>query len=132
MKNFCEDLFFFGEHLRLCPWPWPRAFLSLASRGSVLGRAVLGLEPCVLDSSSANSLENCGFGGKNKNQSFQKLFGGYLFVFVKYLCNRSPKIKTTNIKNCSSILAIVSHRDWLDDSPHLKAVNHPANSGDLR
>ena len=39
-KNF-ED--FFGEHLRLCPWPWPRAFLSLASRGSVLEKAVLGL-----------------------------------------------------------------------------------------
>ena len=34
---------FFGEHLRLCPWPWPRAFLSLASKGSVLGKAVLGL-----------------------------------------------------------------------------------------
>ena len=33
--------FFFGEHLRLCPWP--RAFLSLASRVSVLGKAVLGL-----------------------------------------------------------------------------------------
>ena len=40
--------------------PWPRAFLSLASRASVLGRAVLGLgffsvlglEPCVLDSTS--------------------------------------------------------------------------------
>ena len=32
---------FFGEHLRLCPWP--RAFLSLASRGSALGRAILGL-----------------------------------------------------------------------------------------
>ena len=60
LKNFCEDLFFFfwrspekflwrpfffffGEHLRLCPCPWPRAFLSLASRVSVLGKAVLGL-----------------------------------------------------------------------------------------
>ena len=54
--------FFFGEHLRLCPWPWSRVFLSLASGGSVLGRAVLGLglgffcvlglglEPCVFDS----------------------------------------------------------------------------------
>ena len=32
--------------LALCvlgPWPWPRAFLSLASRVSVLGKAVLGL-----------------------------------------------------------------------------------------
>ena len=50
--------------MRLCPWPWPRAFLSLASRGSVLEKAVLGLglgffcvlglglEACVLDSTS--------------------------------------------------------------------------------
>ena len=84
MKNFCEDLFFFfleiarkifvktfffffWRALALCvlgPWPWPRAFLSLASRVSVLGKAVLGLglgffcvlglglEPCVLDSTS--------------------------------------------------------------------------------
>ena len=38
LKNFCEDLFFFfGEHLRLCPWPWPRAFLSLASSIPVFG-----------------------------------------------------------------------------------------------
>ena len=63
LKNsFKEDLFFW-EHLRLCPWPWSRAFLSLASRGSVFGKAVLGLgffffvlclgfEPCVLDSTS--------------------------------------------------------------------------------
>ena len=32
LKNFCEDLFFFGEHLRLCPWS-----LALASSISVLG-----------------------------------------------------------------------------------------------
>ena len=32
MKNFCEDLFFFGEHLRLCPWS-----LALASSIPVLG-----------------------------------------------------------------------------------------------
>ena len=50
MKNFCEDLFFFfffWRALALCvlgPWPWPRAFLSLASRVSVLGKAGLGLE----------------------------------------------------------------------------------------
>ena len=29
--------------MRLCPWPGPRAFLSLASRFSVLKKAVLGL-----------------------------------------------------------------------------------------
>ena len=42
LKNFCKDLFFlfFGEHLRLCPWP--RIFFC-----------DLGLEPCVLDSTSA-------------------------------------------------------------------------------
>ena len=53
LKNSCD----FGEHLRLCPWS-----LALASRVSVLGKAVLGLvffcvlglglEPCVLDSTS--------------------------------------------------------------------------------
>ena len=45
--------------------------------------------------------------------------GGHLFVFVEYLCKRSPKIKTKNIKNHNSILAIVNHRNWLDDSPPL-------------
>ena len=66
------------------------------------------------------SLENCSFGGKSKTQSFQKLFsGGYLFVFVEYLRNRNPKIKTKNIKNYSSILATANHRNWLDDSPPL-------------
>ena len=74
--------------------------------------------------SRPNSLENCGFGGKNKTQSFQKLFvGGYFFVFVEYLSNRSPKIKTKNIKNYSSILAIVNHRNWLHDSPPLIFVS---------
>ena len=55
LKNFCEDLFFFLETTCACVLgPWPRAFLSLASRVSVLGKAVLGLglEPCVLDSTS--------------------------------------------------------------------------------
>ena len=43
-KKFLKT--FFLENTCACvlgPWPWPRAFLSLASRGSVLGRAVLGL-----------------------------------------------------------------------------------------
>ena len=58
LKNFFEDLFLENTCGRvLGPWPWPRAFLSLASRGSVLGKAVLGLglEPCVLDFTSAFS-----------------------------------------------------------------------------
>ena len=60
-------LFCFFENTCGCvlgPWPWPRALLSLVSGGSVLGKAVLGLglgffcvlglglEPCVLDSTS--------------------------------------------------------------------------------
>ena len=61
-KNF--KTLFLEEHLRLCPWPWPRAFLSLVSRGCVLEKpvlglgfglgffCVLGLVPCVLDSTS--------------------------------------------------------------------------------
>ena len=46
-------------------------------------------------------------------------------MFVEYLCNRSPKIKTKNIKNYSSILAIVNHWNWLDDSPPLNS--YPLN-----
>ena len=59
--------------------------------------------------------------GRTKLRVSKSFFGGYLFVFVEYLCKRSPKIKTKNIKNYSSILAIVNHRNWLDDSPPLNA-----------
>ena len=73
LKNFCEDLFFFFFFWRAlalvslvlglglehsCPWPWEclsseRLSLALASDFfCVLG---LGLEPCVLDSTSADS-----------------------------------------------------------------------------
>ena len=40
-KIFVKTFFFCA--CVLGPWPWPRAFLSLASRVSVLGKAVLGL-----------------------------------------------------------------------------------------
>ena len=46
LKNFCEDLLFFFILESTCACvlgPWPRAFLSLASRVSVLEKAVLGL-----------------------------------------------------------------------------------------
>ena len=60
MKTFF--FFFFLESTCacvLCPWPWPGAFLSLASRVSLLGNAVLGLglEPCVLVSTSGDTFE---------------------------------------------------------------------------
>ena len=42
--------------LVLGPWPWPRAFLSLASRVSVLGKAVLGFVFFVSLASSLVSL----------------------------------------------------------------------------
>ena len=48
------------------------------------------------------------------NSGFLKSFlGRYLFVFVKYLRNHSPKIKT---KYCILIYATVDFRHWLDDS----------------
>ena len=60
------------------------------------------------------------FWREEQNSEFPKFFfGGYLFVFVEYLCNRSPKIKTKNVKNYNSILVTVNHRNWLDDSPPL-------------
>ena len=55
-KNFCEDPFFFLESTcALCPWPrecLSSERLSLASDFF----CVLGLEPCVLDSTSVNCL----------------------------------------------------------------------------
>ena len=61
------------------------------------------------------------FWREEQNSEFPKtFFGGYLFVFVEYVYNRSPKIKTKNIKHYSPILAIVNYRNWLDDSPLLR------------
>ena len=63
--------FFFLENTCACvihPWPWPRAFLSLASIGLSSARlslalasdffCALGLEPCVLDSNCGVHTEN--------------------------------------------------------------------------
>ena len=41
-----------------------------------------------------NSLENCGFGGKNKTQSFQKLFSGDIFLYLlNILATAASKLK---------------------------------------
>ena len=97
MKIF---FFFFLESTCACvlgPWPWPRAFLSLASRVSVLGKAVLGLdlasdffcvlglglEPCVLNSTSGERLR------KTMMSRYQSIWRG------RRVCNLSP---TTNRK----------------------------------
>ena len=51
-----QPFFIFQRTLARCVLgPWPRAFLSLASRGSDLEKSVLGLERYVLDSTSANN-----------------------------------------------------------------------------
>ena len=49
LKKIFKDLFFFGEHLCLCPWPWPREGLSLALASEFF--CFLGLEPCVFSTS---------------------------------------------------------------------------------
>ena len=45
---------------------------------------------------------------KEQIQGFQKLFSGYLFKLVEYLCKGSPKMRTKNCKNYISILAFVT------------------------
>ena len=80
---------------------------------------------------------------RTKLRVSKNFWGEYRFVFVEYLCNCSLKIKTKNIKNYSSILAIINHLNWLDDSPPLIAANillpgygfihqdSPTNAGDV-
>ena len=93
LKNFCEDLFFFWRALALVSFgPWPRAFLSLASRVSVLGKAVLGLgffcvlglglglEPCVLDSTSGN-LHFFLFTSETRNETIELIVRKNLLVW---------------------------------------------------
>ena len=60
--------------------------------------------------------------GRTELRVSKNFFRGYLFVFVEYLSNRSPKIKTKNVINYNSILTIVNHRNWLDDSPPLRHI----------
>ena len=65
------------------------------------------------------------FWREEQNSEFPKTFcRGDIFLYLLNIfnCNRSPKIKTKNIKNYSSILAIVNHRNWQDESPPLTAV----------
>ena len=73
LKNFCEDLFFFRRALALvslvlglslehsCPWPREclsskRLSLALASDFFCVLGLGLGLEPCVLDSTSGHAI----------------------------------------------------------------------------
>ena len=52
------------------------------------------------------------------DSGFPKTFSGEnLIVFVEYLCNRSPEMRTKHSKNYISILAIINNWNWLDASP---------------
>ena len=53
LKKIFGDLFF-GEHLCLCPWSWPREGLSLTLASEFF--CVLGHEPCVFDPTSVTDL----------------------------------------------------------------------------
>ena len=78
MKNF------FLENAFACVFgPWPRAFLFLASLGSVLERAVLGLglKPCVLDATSANTMFVC-----HQTEGFTPLSGIKIEINSRLLC----------------------------------------------
>ena len=58
---------------------------------------------------------------RRTNSGFSKtILGGYLFVFVNYRCNRSPEMRTKQLKNYISILTSVNYRNWLDASPSLR------------
>ena len=58
--------------------------------------------------------------GRTKLRVSKNFFRGISYAFVEYLCNHCLKIKTKSIKNYISILAIINHRNWLDESPHLR------------
>ena len=72
--------------------------------------------------SRPNSLENRSLGEKNKIQSFQKLFSGDNFLYsLNIFATAASKLKQKKqIKNYKyTILAIINHYNWLDDSPPL-------------
>ena len=60
----------------------------------------------------------------SKNFSQGDIFLYLLNIFATAV----PKLKQKNIKNYSSILAIVNHWNWLDDSPPLKTSVRNATS----
>ena len=72
--------------------------------------------------SRPSSLQSCGFGGKNKTQSFQKLFSGDIFLYLLNIsATAAPKLNQKK-KNYSSVQTIVNHWIWLDDSPPLNCL----------
>ena len=90
-------------HCVLGAWPWPRAFLSLASKGSVIGKSVLGLgffcvlglciEPCVLDSTSTLSTNY--FPSFASDNRWQKVLGIQLKIYYCVVSFRT-------LSNCAS------------------------------
>ena len=64
----------------------------------------------------------CTFELGEQIQNFQKLFGRYHSVLVKYLCNCRLKTRTKNFKKNILISATLNYRNYLDASPLLKKL----------
>ena len=58
--------------------------------------------------------------GRTKLRVSKNFFRGISFCICWISLQPQPQNQTKNIKNYSSILDIVSHLNWLDDSPPLK------------
>ena len=66
--------------------------------------------------------------GRTKLRVSKNFFRGDIFLYLlNIFATAVPKLKIKNIKNFffSSILAIVNHRNWLDDSPPLSIWGVP-------
>ena len=66
--------------------------------------------------------------GRTKLRVSKNFLGDIFLYLLNIFANAAPKLKQKNIKNYGSILAIVNHRNWLDDSPPLQTflLNIPA------
>ena len=52
LETFSFDFLFLENTCRMCPWSWPREDMSLALASEFFCVHGLGLEPCVLESTS--------------------------------------------------------------------------------
>ena len=106
--------------MRLCPWPWPRKGLSLASKFFCVLGLGLGLDPCVLDSTSESNFKICpqtGFGADSESMSLD-LDSDFLDSAhsVGHTLDKSF-LKKFLVKECSPILKYHSprsHTKFLD------------------
>ena len=116
LKNFCEDLFFFWRALALvslvlglehsCLWPrecLSSERLSLALASVFFCVLVLGLEPCVLDSTSAHR------GSESRTWARDQLkYNGFPVVWTPKQTEKMPRKKNEKKKVFTEILTIFS------------------------